>query len=261
MKTFKITDSYGKRYATFHCDDFDSEILGLKCAKIDYLAIIPYGEQTKRDLIDNLFNLFAKNKIEYVTIRINASDLATIQTLEDSDFNIVDGYLTLQRNLDNIERTLINPNIKIRQAAKKDILNLQNSIAPGFIHSRFFNDPIIPKEKAVEIFREWIKNSVLGKVADCVFVAEAQGKAVGFITLEIDQRVGHIPLIGVEQAFRGKGVSHDLTSKAFDYFNKKKLKTVRIETQITNIPATRSYENIGFRLVDSSVTLRWAKKD
>jgi hypothetical protein len=37
-------------------------------------------------------------------------------------------------------------------------------------------------------------------------------------------------------------------------------KKSEIETQMANIPAIRAYQSCGFKIVDSYLTFRWAKK-
>jgi ribosomal protein S18 acetylase RimI-like enzyme len=118
--------------------------------------------------------------------------------------------------------------------------------------------------------REWIANSIRGQIADQVLVAEYRGIPVGFVTLEIDKDaskclgrgVGHIPLIGTHPSYRGRGIAVTLTEAAIGgFFKKNRVDLVRIETQLSNIPASRTYEKLGFRIVDAGQTLRWFARD
>lgn len=244
--------------AVYKILDLDTEILGLKTAKILSIKAEPDFVRTKNS-VKRLIDSLKKEKIEYATFRVNAKELSTINVLEEAGFRVVDGYLSLLKKLGQEKQE--DSGVKIREANLDDVKKLQDDIAPTFIYSRFFNDPLIKKESAIRMHKDWIKNCVKGRTAEKVYVAEVDGNAVGFIAVEMDGKEGHIPLIGVNPKYRGRKISQELTLYAIkNYFTKKKAETVRIETQITNIPATRTYENLGFRVVDSAITLRWSQK-
>lgn len=234
--------------------DLDTDILGFRTARIISFRA---EDKIKKVLAKKLIDSLKKNKVEYATFRINAKELSIINILEEEGFRIVDGYLSLVKKLGKEEQNDNSP-VKIRDATLDDISKLQDDIGPTFIYSRFFNDPFIKKESAVMMHRLWIENCIKGKAAKRVYVAEMNGECAGFIALETNGKEGHIPLIGVNPNYRGKKIAQKLTAYAISHwFAKKNTKFVRIETQLTNIPATRSYENVGFRLVDSKITLRW----
>jgi ribosomal protein S18 acetylase RimI-like enzyme len=242
---------------------FDKDILGMETAKIDYLV----AKETSEDkLLKKLLKQFRKENIEYATVRISAKDLSMINALEENNFRTVDGYLILLADLRNERKLKTNPEVTVRNAKESDIQILQEQIADTFIYSRFFKDPYISFEQATQMHKLWIANSVLGKVSEQVLVAEVKGEPAGFMSLEMDEvcnkylhkKVGHIPLVGTSKSHRGKNIALTLTDYAFrNWFNMKEAEFVRIETQLINIPATRTYENAGFRLVDSGQTLRW----
>lgn len=236
--------------------DLDSDILGFKTAKIDSIKT---EKSLQKKLIQKLIKSFIKEKIRYVTFRLNAKDLAMINSLEEGGFRLIDEYLILIKELGE-EYQEEEYSVNIREANPGDSEKLQKEIGSTFIYSRFFNDSLIKKEAAVEMHKVWINNCVAGQAAEKVFVAEEKGKLVGFIAIETKESEGHIPLIGVSPKFRGKKISQQLTLYAIqNCLRKMNINSVRIETQLTNIPAARAYENIGFRLTDSAVTLRWAQ--
>ncbi len=249
-------------FAMYRTIDFDTKIIGLKTAKIE---VILSENDFNEIILKKLIRKLKKEHIEYATYRLNAQDFTTIHTLENYGFEMIDGYLILAKDIQHIEKRR-NQDINIRVAGKEDRETLQNKIAPTFIYSRFFNDHFISKQGAINLHKEWIANSIEGKAAETVLVAEEKGTIVGFISLEIDRtieknfakKMGHILLIGVEPDSRGKHIAFDLTNHAFHHwFLKKGVDLVRVETQLTNISATRTYENLGFKLIDSAVTFRW----
>lgn len=252
-------------YGLYRESDFDTEILGLKTAKID-LAVSVKGSHEQ--LINKVVHNLKVDGIEYATFRLSsAEDLDMIHALETNGFKLVDGYLILLKEGLSSDR-IGGSGIKIRDANEGDIAPLQDAIAPTFLYSRFFRDRSTLSEKsAVEMHREWIKNSILGKVAEHVIVAEDQGEPIGFMTLEMDSdvekyfgiKMGHIPLVGIDPKYRGRHIALDLSDHAFKtWFTERGAEMIRIETQLINIPATRTYENAGFRLTSTALTYRWA---
>src|SRR5579859_6051791 len=53
-----------------------------------------------------------------------------------------------------------------------------------------------------------------------IFVAESQGRLVGYITTRVDREAGkgRIPNLAVEAEFRGRGLGRELIEHAVEYF-------------------------------------------
>lgn len=228
-------------------DDFDSEVFGFRVAKIEALDV-----ENVKSLIKDLIT----NKFKYATYRAQSNNFSIIHALEKSGFILVDGLISLSIDISNIEkREAIS---EIREADRNDLRELENLTSGLYLVTRTFNDPLIPKNKANEFFIKWINNSVLGKAADSVLIWEEYGKILGYITL---QKKGQIPLLGVSRQARGKGIAKKLISASFDKFKEWKVKNIIIETQMSNISALRVYSACGFKIIDSFLTLRWARND
>ena len=256
--------------AIYRHSQFDTDILGLKTVKIDYaLASSPHHG----GLIQSLVTSLNTEQVEYATCRLSGHDAVLLDALEANSFRLVDGYLVLINNGTHIQSGMLGElasglDVSIRTARASDIPALQETMAPTFVYSRFFRDSILSQSSAIQMHREWIRNAVLGRVAEAVFIAETDGTPVGFIAVEMERdaseyfgkRIGHIALIGTDPRYRGRHIALALTHHAFNgWFQSQGADLVRIETQLINVPATRTYENAGFRLVDSAFTMRWAK--
>ncbi len=228
-------------------DDFDSEVFGFKVAKIETLD---------RENVKNLIKDLVTNKVKYATYRVQSNNFSTIHALEKSGFILVDGLISLDINTSNIE--VGQPANQIREADKNDLKELKNLTSGLYSTSRIFKDNLISKDKANEFYVRWIENSILGKAADSVLIWEEDGKILGYITL---QKKGQIPLLGVSKEARGKGIARKLTNASFNKFKEWKVENITIETQMGNIPALRVYSACGFKIIDSFLTLRWAKDD
>lgn len=226
-------------------DAFDSEILGFSCAKIQHI-----DKDSVPHLIDNLI----QEKISYATIRIPSNDYSLINELERNGFYMVDIFIEMECMLTS-ENTSQRP--IIRKASMSDLQDLQKISGESFTSTRYFNDPFISIVSAKKIYKKWIENSLNKSVADLVLVWEENEAICGFITL---QKNGHIPLIAVDRKFRGRGIGKKLIFESFKKFNDWNITKLKIETQLQNIPAIRSYQACGFKITDSYITLAWNKE-
>lgn len=243
---FKYSSKLGS--ISWQFQDFDSEILERRVAKI--ISFDPRGD-TSKTLVKRLLNSFKEKNIEYATYRFNASDFPTIHALENNGFVLVDGYINLEAEVLGHEDLPRN----IRMCTENDIKALQGLASQSFSKTRFYNDPLIKKSQADKIYSEWIKNSILGTMADMVFVWEEGKNLLGFVTIK---KNGNLALIALSKDVQGKGIGKLLVKAALSQFKKWKVKTSTIETQMTNIPALRTYQSCGYKTVDSHLTFRWA---
>lgn len=228
-------------------DDFDSKVFGFRVAKIETIEL-----GSEKDLIKDL----VKNKIKYATYRVQSNNFHIVRALEKSGFILVDGLITFGINSSETEIEKIAK--EVREANKNDIGKLKNLTSGLYSNTRVFNDPLISEEKANAFYIKWIENSVVGEAADSVLIWEENTNILGYITL---QKKGQIPLIGVSKRARGKGIGKSLINASLDKFKEWGVETVEIETQMSNVAALRVYQDCGFKIIDSFITLRWAKDD
>lgn len=229
-------------------DKFDTEVFGFKVAKIIHIESEKY--------IEELINQLTKNKIRYATYRVLSSNIPVIQGLQRNNFILVDGLISLATN--PFELNIEPPAGQVREAKYDDFPSLKKMTEGLYLLSRIYNDTLISGTKADEFFIKWVENSVKGNAADSVMVWEEEGKLLGYITLK---KKGQIPLIGVSQEARGRGIAKKLIEASLNKFKKWGVKEVIIETQMSNIPALRLDQDCGFKVVNSYFTFRWAKND
>lgn len=232
---------------------FDTEHFGFRIAKITHIANNS-SPKIITESIKKLLSEFKADKIQYATYRLNASDFTIIHALEEKSFIFVDGTIALKLNNAIPDR---DSDKHIRKATINDIPVLRELAATVFDCTRFYTDPFISKEKANGLYASWVENSVKGATADRVLVWSENKIIEGFVTM---QKIGHIPLIAVSKKAQGKGIAKKLIQATFNEFNTWKVKTIQIETQMTNIPALRSYQSCGFKITDSFLTLRWSSE-
>ncbi|OQB29176.1 MAG: dTDP-fucosamine acetyltransferase [Bacteroidetes bacterium ADurb.Bin174] len=114
--------------------------------------------------------------------------------------------------------------------------------------SRFRLDKKFPEGSFERMYKEWLKKSVSGELADKVFVAKEAGKIVGFVTLKINKNNGgNIGLIAVDKNVQGKGLGTQLINACENYLNNNFIKILRVPAQLENFQACRFYEKYGFK--------------
>ena len=87
--------------------------------------------------------------------------------------------------------------------------------------------------------------------AEGIFVAEDQGRIVGYITTRRDMEagIGHIPNIAIARESRGQGLGRQLIEHAMNHFRQLGLTHAKIETLVQNEVGNHLYTLLGFREV------------
>jgi ribosomal protein S18 acetylase RimI-like enzyme len=81
-----------------------------------------------------------------------------------------------------------------------------------------------------------------------IFVAEMNGRIVGYITTRLDRAAGkgRIPNIAVSAECRGRGLGRRLIEHALDYFRREGMEYAMIETMAQNEIGAHLYPACGF---------------
>ncbi len=95
---------------------------------------------------------------------------------------------------------------------------------------------------------------------DGVFVAEAEGKVLGYISTRIDREAGRgrIPNLAVDKDARERGIGRQLIEYALDYFRREGMAFAVIETMVNNPVGQHLYPSCGF--VETGRQIHYAVK-
>jgi dTDP-4-amino-4,6-dideoxy-D-galactose acyltransferase len=236
---------------TWCLDEFDSNIFGLKVAKVNTAIFSDQDLSLSRSVIETMLKEFNENKVEYATLRLAQANYPLIHALEDVGFRLVDEMIDFEVSIDTSSCS-VDPHV--RKAIISDITELKMIARESWQITRFFNDSFLSTEKAKLLYELWIENSLRGKMADAVFVWQEETNICGYITLKKD---GHIPLVAVLPDHQGRGISRKMVKAVFNECKNLGIVKSYIETQVANISAIRSYQSCGFKPISSSLTLRW----
>lgn len=93
------------------------------------------------------------------------------------------------------------------------------------------------------------------------FVAVAEGRPVGFVTVALDafnEGMGVIEIIGVDPEFQRRGIASRLTERALDHMRRCGMDIAAVGTggDPGHAPARAAYESLGFTLLPSARYLK-----
>lgn len=197
----------------------------------------------------------------YFSAKIPTRDVAAVTNATRAGFSVIDVSVTFDweegatsnfRNDTNGHSTS-----NIGSATADDALAVETIAGHRFVFSRFHLDPAIGLDRANEVKRQWARNACQGR-ASAVYVARQKNTVTGFLAvLESKSSRGTdaiIDLVGVGAGHQGQGIGQALC-KMFVEEWRTRADRLRVGTQISNIPAIRLYESIGFRVTETSYVL------
>ena len=263
----RVADAPISGLATLEALPWDSRILGMSAARVDF--VVPGPDVSRRAryeaLLDAALIEARVRKYEHLSVRVDAGDVAAIQTLEACGWLSVDSLLTFESEARAGVGARRREQVVTRAACASDTAVIESIAAESFVDGRFHSDPSISSDVATSIYREWASSCCRRDAADDVTVAETRsGQIVGFVACRVVPETGvhlgrltaSIVLIATASAARGRGVGSALVMAAVEWAVKRSAITVQVATQIRNTTAARLYEQCGFRLVGSSQSFR-----
>ena len=243
--------------------DWDSEILGLSCAKIEiYRHTDRYNKEYSDYLVclmDKLLEYTDTQGYDFLSIRTD-HDVRLFQCLARYNFSFIESQLTFNRSLSKRDLPPTLSSVETRLAREGDLEACQEIADAALTQSRYHLDPNIGCQLGKRIKREWVKSNLSGR-ARC-YVACIDHKVVGFIHLREtpDEDASVIDLIAVDPSFQRQGVGKSLVNQAFVHYWNVMAGHVNlhVSTQAQNVNAVRFYERLGFNLIRLSETFhRW----
>jgi len=253
-------------FAGFKILSWDSEQLGIAAARVDYLVATGAYEQQrliKDKLLESVLGVARDRGIWHLSARVDASDLSSLHAYEEAGFITVDGILTFACELSAAHSSPAATDFAIRLATAADADATGELARNAYEFDRFHADPFINPHRADELHATWLQNSCKGLAADAVLVAEDEAGLLGFVTCarnrnsgKVNDSDGTIVLVATAARARGRGVGRAMTMAALEWFRDQGCTHVEVGTQIRNIAASRLYQDCGFKIVGSAISLR-----
>ena len=237
-------------------DDWLSNALGVSSWKVSGVGADTPPAQIKAALLD-----CAAQGAAFYSARIRTSEVGALANATMAGFSVVDVNVTfdLDKRTDGVSgnRESGNGDMTVEAAGAGDAAAIEQIAAHCFTFSRFHLDPKIGLTRANEVKRKWARNACRGR-ASAVYVARQKNQVSGFLAvLESKSDSGTdaiIDLVGVDAAYQGRGGGRALSTMFIEQWQGR-ADRLRVGTQISNIPAMRLYESIGFRVAETSYVL------
>ncbi len=196
--------------------------------------------------------------------KVPTGELGPMKTLTRAGFDVTDVNVTLDWAGESHPLGFnAAGDVEVGRASESDSLEIEDVAGRCFTYSRFHLDPLISTTQANDVKRQWARNACRGR-AETVYTARRGGELAGFLAVLTsdtgDVKHAIIDLIGVDAAHQGRGVGESL-SRAFIGDWQGKADRLRVGTQISNIPALRLYEKLGFRVSETSYVLHTHVRD
>jgi dTDP-4-amino-4,6-dideoxy-D-galactose acyltransferase len=237
-------------------DQWLSDVLSMSSWKVSGIAADTSPDEIRAGLLRHVDQAPA-----LFSAKITTRDIGAVGNATRAGFAVVDVNVTF--DWDDAASGVVGNGVAgagdmtIETAAVGDTAAIEKIAGHCFTFSRFHLDPAIGTARANDVKRQWVRNACQGR-ASAVYVARRQDDVVGFLSvLESGSdraKDAIIDLVGVDSRRQGQGAGRALSRMFVDQW-RERAGRLRVGTQISNIPAMRLYESIGFRVTETSYVL------
>lgn len=223
--------------------DWDSEFFRLNIGRLDLDSIEEFSEiMLKAEKLRQSYDLLY---------------IFTEGTLNQqlSDIKLVDTKTIFTKQLVNSPKEILGVSKYIDSVVSQEFYHL--AWVSGK-YSRFQLDKRFPDDAYERLYSRWIEQSVVGNMADSVFVHRTNGRIDGMITVGVKGTEASIGLVAVDDAAQGRGIGTMLIRAVEAYLlNETQVTTLKVATQWENKAACRLYEKNGFEVESKTNIYHW----
>jgi len=221
--------------------EWDSEFFGFKVVKIILKGDEFLEEKIRRCYLNNakLIYGFSNNLID-------------VDILENYNGNLMDTKIVFKKEIIkkniNLDKNIVAYN---KAHTRNEIYNLAYLSGSN---SRFYLDNNFESGKFEELYRLWVDNSISGSIADKIFLYVLNQEILGFVTLKLEGKYGHIGLIAVDIKHHGKKIGTKLIKRVENYLIQNQIFCLKIPTQEANKQAVNFYKR-NFFVVEEKINI------
>ena len=246
---------------------WDSDVIGHSMSALQHFYIRPGiqdGLIVAKMLVDRIVDHARNQGAECLVSKPYSNDYNLIHALEAHGFLLVDTLLDYVYDirryaLETLSQIAFDNRVKIRFAEAGDLDSLVEVAKACFKghFGRYHTDERIPKDRADQIYVEWIKSSLAG-YADWIIVVEYEDRIAGYSVWkkpslqesEMSVRVGHYSIGAVHPDYSGRKLFTAITSAGLKLFDGV-ADVIKGPTHINNYPVQRGYARLNWHIADS----------
>lgn len=219
--------------------EWDTDYFDVQSARVVLNDIVPKVEQ--KEILDYCSNF------EFVT-------LSNLKNKQENNIWIGTDTTAFLTDL-NMQYT---KQIKVPTRVHDNFIHIYNTFPRNeevlkiaqhaYLYSRFFNDPWLPRGKALNVYVHWT-NCAFDKPEKYFVIAEKNNRVLGYLLFIINEEHANavIELIATSSLHRGQNIGGSLIANLESFAFERGLKTIKVGTQADNIPAARFYSKCGFQ--------------
>jgi hypothetical protein len=251
---------------------WDSEVLGSRMTALRcFVAGAPNAADALAGVVADALARAAAAGVSGVIGRASTDDVAALHALERNGFLLMDSQLDYvfdyeRTPFDAASRPEPADDVVVRLASANDVAGLMDVAGQAFNghFGRFHADERIGRERATEVYRQWIKSSI-EDYADWVVVAEVDGALAGYTVwrkpspLEAKHgiRLGHYSIGAVAPTAPRRGLFTLVTYEGLRHVEGV-ADWVEGPTHVNNYGVQRGYARLGLKVEGARHTFhRW----
>jgi ribosomal protein S18 acetylase RimI-like enzyme len=221
---------------------WDSEFFGRRIARVKPNDLDP-------DAGSKILKWCSGERIDCLYFLADPASAQAAAWAEDSGFRLMDIRTTLQLDAPAAASSRESAAVaaRVAPAAPAQLPALRRIARVSHRDSRFYWDVNL-RARSDDLFETWIAKSC-ADYADIVLVAELDGAAAGYITLDYtspsDNSIG---LFAVAPEARGRGIGRQLVRCGLEWLRSQGAAASRVVTQGRNLAALKLYQKAGFRI-------------
>lgn len=244
--------------------EWDSAFFGVPMARLNHVLAAEHTPDTVvAKALDATLTACLDADFPHVTARVDVADQRTLALLQARGFRLVDTLVTYTVPPKKRPAARVRTVGRIRDFRQDDaeaVVDIARAAYRGY-RGRFQRDPHIPADRAEAFYEHWARACTTGQMADTFFVAESEGRLLGFLAGRLRQpasTIGGAPLVGgglgacrPDSFGAYAGLIHAGVVWGYEHGG-----LAECQTQNHNFPVIRIYEAIGARYVRAEYTLQ-----
>jgi GNAT superfamily N-acetyltransferase len=231
----------------------DEERFGIKIARASV--------QTPDDVAEAL-DFCRANQAKMIIVRCPASDLQTVQALEQQGGLLMDTLLYYVRHLAKppIPEDRHQEQIRFIQPGEEKEIEAIAALSFRGYYGHYHADPRLDRKKCDETYVSWAVNSCTSReLASAMLVAEIDGRLAGFASLRRNNdQEGEGVLFGVTPWAQGRGIYRSFMIQSMEWGKTQGYKRMFYSTQVTNVAVQKVWVRVGAEMSHAYYTFhRW----